>query len=138
MASHDGSLAAGGGGQRSSTKRARLIPLAVEESDNGDVGAAARPVSQPQQQLQQVLENAQLVLAGDEQDQDFLVEADSNAAIVFKILASSGRVLHQFSPQFSHQLFPDEVIYGYHDLHIDVFMSLNLDTHVSISFSGSF
>jgi len=78
-----------------------------------------------------------IVASGHVGDEYYCEEVASNDVIKFKVVDNTGKVLHVFSPEFTHQLFEDEVIYGYSDLDISVYLTPALDCHVNISFRGT-
>jgi hypothetical protein len=65
-----------------------------------------------------------------------LLEVSSNEAVVFKLLGRQGQVLHEFRPGFTHQIFEDEIIRGYEELTISVYMTLQLDCYVDATYKG--
>ena len=71
-------------------------------------------------------------VADDEASQ--LTAVNTNTITVFKVIGRNGHLLYQFSPEFTHQLFDDETLFGYTNLSISVFMTLCFDCYVEVAF----
>ena len=63
---------------------------------------------------------------------------DSNEAVAFVFLCPNGKVVHEFHPSMTHQIYDDEVIAGYSGLKITVFFTVTLDCYVEVRYNGEF